>query len=402
MFRYCLLLLPLLLTACSSDGTRPAKAEKGRPAAATSYSEGNTGGDFYRRYSGMIANQPVVVQLHRFAGRFTGSYQYKSQGKLIWITEKERSGDSVFFSEYPPEPAADEQAGLVLAFGTNTLSGSWISAAGDKRLPVMLREEYPDGSSRLLAAHLEDTALLIEGKSAPFASVSYRYLLPEPSSPGFLGRSLIGLFANQQTTASNVEQALQSEVNAYFERYRRETRPLLQEDPDTATMFAFNFSAAKALEVLYNDNGWVVVRNLSGEYTGGMHGYYSSTFLNIDVSGARSWQAGDVFVDTIALKPMLNDAAISYFQLKPGKAMANRLLVDEVPPTGNMFITPTGIYFVYNPYEIASYADGEILLFLPYSKLTPLLTEAFRTRMKLGARAGVALRRSASGAGAAA
>jgi len=134
-----------------------------------------------------------------------------------------------------------------------------------------------------------------------------------------------------------------------------------------------------------------VVRNLSGEYTGGAHGYYASSFLNVDVEGSRLWTLADIVSDSNALRPLLNDAAINYFRLKPGSGMSNRLLVDEVPTTGNVFLSATGVSFVYNPYEIASYADGEIMLFLPYTKLSSLLTDAFRARMQLGTRAGVAM-----------
>ena len=88
---------------------------------------------------------------------------------------------------------------------------------------------------------------------------------------------------------------------------------------------------------------------------------------------------------------MLNDAAIIYFRLKPGEGMEQRMLVDEVPATGNFYLSSTGLTFVYNPYEIASYADGQIALFLPYKKLMPFLTPAFKARMNLTERAGVAM-----------
>jgi hypothetical protein len=96
-------------------------------------------------------------------------------------------------------------------------------------------------------------------------------------------------------------------------------------------------------------------------------------------------------IDTAALRPVLNDAAIAYFKLKPGEGMEQRMLVDEVPPTANVYLSNTGLTFVYNPYEIASYADGQISLFLPYKKLMPFLTPEFKERMKLTERAGVAM-----------
>jgi hypothetical protein len=390
MLRYCLLLIPLVLAACGNKGNRATGRTAASSSVATTYSPENTTGDFYRRYSGTIAGQPVVLQLHRFAGSYSGSYQYVAQGKMIRLSQDETTADRIVFTEYPPEAAGNQQAHLLLSIGEKNLSGEWVSAAGDKRQPVTLQEAYPQGSARLLAAHLDDTAHLIEGKALPFATASYRYLLPATQEPWFVGRSLIGLLANRQTPADDVDQVLRSETDTYFERYRHETLPMLQENMDTSAMFAFNYSTEKSVEVLHNDRNWIVLRDLSGEYTGGAHGYYASSFVNIDVEGARLWALRDIVSDTNALRPLLNDAAINYFKLKPGSGMANRLLVDEVPTTANIFISATGISFVYNPYEIASYADGEIMLFLPYTKLSSLLTDAFRNRMGLGTRAGVA------------
>lgn len=389
MLRYCLLLLPVIFAACAGNETQRQRTI--RTSAETRYSDANTSGDYYRRYSGTIANQPVVLQLHRFAGRYTGSYQYNNQGKMIRLSQDESRPDRISFTEYPPEAAADSQAHLFLTLQGSGITGEWVSAAGDKRAAVKLQEDYPAGSSRLLASHLDDTATLIEGKAAPFATSSYRYVLPATGDPGFLGRSLIGMLAPRQTPAGDVDATLRAEADEYFARYRRETAPMLQPELDSEALFAFNFSTDKEIEVLHNDNDWVVVRNLSGEYTGGAHGYYASSFLNIDVSGSKVWNLREIVADTNALRPMLNDAAIAYFRLKPGAGMANRLLVDEVPVTDNIFLSATGISFVYNPYEIASYADGEVMLFLPYGKISQLLTEAFRTRMKIGSRAGVAL-----------
>ncbi len=394
MLRICLTLLSCAFLACGGSGSKQEKTVVARSSAASSYSPENVNGDFYRRYSGTIAGQRVVLQLHRFAGAYSGSYQYIDQGKVIRLSQDSASGSRVAFSEYPPEAAGNTQAHLVLEIGDGLLSGEWLSPAGDKRQPVRLQEDYPQGASRLLAAHLDDTAYLIEGKSVPFATTTYRYLLPATREPGFAGRSLIGLLANRQTPADDVDQVLRGEAGTYFERYRRETKPMLEGlgQEDTGAMFAFNYSSEKSIEVLYNDRNWIVVRELSGEYTGGAHGYYASEFLNVDVEGARLWTLKDIVTDTNALRPLLNDAAINYFKLKPGASgMANRLLVDEVPTTDNIFISATGVSFVYNPYEIASYADGEILLFLPYTKLSPQLTDAFRTRMQLGVRAGVAM-----------
>jgi hypothetical protein len=40
---------------------------------------------------------------------------------------------------------------------------------------------------------------------------------------------------------------------------------------------------------------------------------------------------------------------------------------------GNYYFSVSGINFVYNPYEIASYAQGQIEFYIPYKALKPII-----------------------------
>jgi hypothetical protein len=144
--------------------------------------------------------------------------------------------------------------------------------------------------------------------------------------------------------------------------------------------------------VRYNEGGWLVTELATTEFSGGMHPNNSSSYSNIDLKEQHLWGLGDIISDTMALRPLLNDAAIAYFHLRPGEGLGRHLLVDDVPVTNNLYVGARGLSFVYNPYEIASYADGQISLYLPYSRLLSYLTPAFKKRMALGERRGVAMK----------
>ena len=74
--------------------------------------------------------------------------------------------------------------------------------------------------------------------------------------------------------------------------------------------------------------------------------------------------------------------------LKPDEPLDEMLLVEQMTLTRNVYLTPGGVVFIYLPYEIASYAQGEIRLFIPYSELRGLLREG----LPLANTAGVAIR----------
>ena len=56
--------------------------------------------------------------------------------------------------------------------------------------------------------------------------------------------------------------------------------------------------------------------------------------------------------------------------------------VDEVNPNNNFFFTAEGMVYLYNQYEIAPYAAGQIEICLPYEKVLPLVSDAYRKEIE--------------------
>lgn len=69
--------------------------------------------------------------------------------------------------------------------------------------------------------------------------------------------------------------------------------------------------------------------------------------------------------------------------MSESEGIKSRYFADRIMPNGNFILTHKGITFNYTPYEIASYAEGEVLLFVPYSSIKELLTPAFKQRMNM-------------------
>jgi hypothetical protein len=59
--------------------------------------------------------------------------------------------------------------------------------------------------------------------------------------------------------------------------------------------------------------------------------------------------------------------------LGAGEPLDKALFVKKMPVTHNVFLTTGGVEFVYQPYEIASYAQGEVRVFLPLGQVRALL-----------------------------
>lgn len=58
------------------------------------------------------------------------------------------------------------------------------------------------------------------------------------------------------------------------------------------------------------------------------------------------------------------------------------LFDNTIQTTTNFCVTQKGILFLYNPYEIAAYAYGEIELFIPFEEVKNVLNPLFVTFFK--------------------
>lgn len=111
-------------------------------------------------------------------------------------------------------------------------------------------------------------------------------------------------------------------------------------------------------------------------FTGGAHGYGSTRYLNFDKNKAKELSRDELFKNAEKFESFVE----GIFRTKQG-------IPEESPinSTGLMFeqdrfylpenigFTQEGLILLYNPYEVASYADGSIELTLPYEEVAKYL-----------------------------
>ena len=75
------------------------------------------------------------------------------------------------------------------------------------------------------------------------------------------------------------------------------------------------------------------------------------------------------------LQPHLNTAARRWAGMGAHEPLDNVFFVENntIPLTDNVGILDKGLVFNYVPYEIGSYAMGEVRLFVPFSDIQQLL-----------------------------
>jgi hypothetical protein len=118
-------------------------------------------------------------------------------------------------------------------------------------------------------------------------------------------------------------------------------------------------------------------------YTGGAHGNYNTFYYNFDARTGKLLELSEFIKDTVAL----NKLAEVKFKAKEtivGKENGIEFkMEDYFFPEGkfilphNIGITKEGLRLLYNPYEVASYARGMIVLDIPWQELKGIVVEKY-------------------------
>lgn len=128
--------------------------------------------------------------------------------------------------------------------------------------------------------------------------------------------------------------------------------------------------------VSYEDTSILTIKMDSYLYTGGAHGYGEVRYLNFNKTVALEIDNEALFTDLEGFTKLAEKTFRTQEEI-PTDAPINS--------TGFMFeteafhlpesigYTPKGIELFYAPYEIASYADGPIVLTLPFERCLPYL-----------------------------
>jgi len=114
-------------------------------------------------------------------------------------------------------------------------------------------------------------------------------------------------------------------------------------------------------------------------YTGGAHPNYYTKYFNY--INKKELKFKELFSDTIALKKKLIELLRKQFNIKGNQTLEEYGFFVEknnLPLNDNFYFENDAMFVVYNPYEIASYADGEITLKVPLSDISNIIKPEYK------------------------
>lgn len=124
----------------------------------------------------------------------------------------------------------------------------------------------------------------------------------------------------------------------------------------------------------------------SHNYTGGAHGLYGTDFVLVDLKKKAVIKVEDIFVKSAQdkLKSLLWERYRNQYHNEQGELIEPFMSKDDFYVSENVYFSREGITFVYPPYALGSYAEGEKELTLSFyeNDLKSILTPEFQFLVK--------------------
>lgn len=136
-------------------------------------------------------------------------------------------------------------------------------------------------------------------------------------------------------------------------------------------------------QITYEDDRLLSLKLEAYIFTGGAHGLSTTRYLNFDKKTGEELDHKALFADVTALENLAEKAFREAKGIPPGAGINDTGFMfeeDRFALPENLGFTPQGLELLYNPYEVASYADGRISLVLPMEQITPLLSPRLQPR----------------------
>ncbi len=163
-----------------------------------------------------------------------------------------------------------------------------------------------------------------------------------------------------------------STLNRYADNFIKGYTEFKKTDPRSVMYFELESYA----HVVRQDSALVTVEVGGYSYQGGAHGASFTTYINWNAKDNKNIKLSDILTDGYNSK--LTSVADSIFRkdekLEPNQPLDNYFFKDnKFALNENFLITPLGLKFLYNQYEIKPYAAGQTELLIPYQNISSLL-----------------------------
>jgi len=158
----------------------------------------------------------------------------------------------------------------------------------------------------------------------------------------------------------------------FINEFKKNEEDLKKFDPE-ATPHDFIYDESFQSKMIFHILAIQVNKN---SFTGGAHGTYNTKNFNYDINSNKRLKLKDVVTNVDSLFIVAENKFRTVYKVPQGAKINSsgfQFPEDKFELTENFLIENDGITLLWNPYEIAAYAYGQISIKLKYKEINDLL-----------------------------
>ena len=236
---------------------------------------------------------------------------------------------------------------------------------------------------------LEESQHLFDDASKPEAKMKINFSFIKESSDEKMKDSvnhmLQKLVFGEKHATQDPQQAVRLFADNYFSTYHKDLEPMYREENtemgEAPNEVWYSYEYETETKVEYYNKHLLTYRFYMEEFTGGAHPVYFTYFQNIDLRTLKQIELNDLLIGEY--DDELTEMLIAQLMEDVGASTKEELeeygygTTADIIQTENFKLTPGGISFLYNIYEIAPYVIGPVEIDLSFKQLDPILNTEY-------------------------
>lgn len=335
----------------------------------------------YRLMSGQLGDQAITMNLVQSGSSdFTGWYYYDQIGEPIQFWGQTDTSGFIILREETFDGSENPYFRGNLG-EEGQFEGIWVHPEKSQETPFKLKTGSDQKSVVFDVAYLADSVkLLPKIKNSPTGHVTATIVWPKSGAD----QETLRLIRSAITSGHSDRNFSDGKAFAGFlvEEFKSgyksdlNASELEEMTGSAGAAMAFNYVQETRMSVPWNKWPLLAIETYVYAYTGGAHGNHGSSFQMFDLEKKKELKPEDLFLP--GYKPLvdkaLEKALRRKYDIAENESLKDNLLFEEHVESGNNFyFTDKGVIFSFTPYEIASFAAGQISAFIPFEEIKPVV-----------------------------
>lgn len=160
----------------------------------------------------------------------------------------------------------------------------------------------------------------------------------------------------------NLKEILKAEADSFYQDYLRDFEEFNEAD------FPLTYERNVKFHIVFHNEKYVTLENENYEYMGGAHGNYSTLYYVFSVESGKQVPLAELYPDTVKLNSLAQQLFYKQKNIDTTIAINDQgywFEKNKFSLNNNFGLLKDTLVFMFNPYEITSYAEGPTEIKIP-------------------------------------